>query len=90
MYFKKTTISYGLPWWLRAKESTCNAGDMGDVSLILGSGRSQRGGHGNPLPYSCLKNPTDKGARQIAVRGGGRKKSDTTEATEHTRMQHLL
>ena len=33
-----------------------------DVGLVLGSGRSPGGGNGNPLQYSCLENPTDKGA----------------------------
>ena len=33
-----------------------------DVSSIPGSGRSPGGGHGNPLQYSCLENPTDRGA----------------------------
>ena len=41
------------------KESTCNAGDLG---LIPGLGRSPGGGHGNPLQYSCLENPKDRGA----------------------------
>ena len=36
------------------KESTCNEGNLG---LILGLGRSPRGGHDNPLQYSCLENP---------------------------------
>ena len=36
-----------------------NAGDIRDVSLIPGSGRSPGGGSGNPLQYSCLGNPTD-------------------------------
>ena len=48
------------------KESTCNAGDLG---LILGLGRSPRGGHGNPLQYSCLENPMDRGAWQATVHG---------------------
>ena len=34
-----------------------NAGDTGDAGSIPGSGRSPGGGHGNPLQYSCLKNP---------------------------------
>ena len=34
----------------------------GDVSSILGSGRSPGGGNGNPLQYSCLENPMDRGA----------------------------
>ena len=43
------------------KESTCNAGDTGDMALILGLGRSPGGGHGNPLQYSCLGNPIERG-----------------------------
>ena len=41
------------------KESACNAEDMG---LIPGSERSPGRGHGNPLQYSCLENPMDRGA----------------------------
>ena len=44
----------GLPWWLSGKESACN---VGDLSLIPGSGRSLGGGNGNALQYSCLENP---------------------------------
>ena len=44
------------------KESACNVGDTGDVGSVLGLGRSPRGGHGNPLQYSCLENPMDRGA----------------------------
>ena len=40
------------------KESACNAGDTG---LIPGSGRSPGEGHGDPLQYSCLDNPIDRG-----------------------------
>ena len=38
------------------KNSPANAGDLRDTGLILGSGRSPGGGHGNPLEYSCLEN----------------------------------
>ena len=41
-------------WWLNAKESTCNAADMGSIP---GSGRSTGEGNGNPFQYSCLENP---------------------------------
>ena len=51
----------GLPRWLSSKESACNTEDSGDMVLILGSGRSPRGGHGNSLQCSCLENPTDRG-----------------------------
>ena len=39
----------------------------GDVGSIPGSGRSPGGGHGNPLQYSCLENPMDRGAWQATV-----------------------
>ena len=41
------------------KESTCNAGDTEDEDLTPGLGRSPGEGKGNPLQYSCLKNPID-------------------------------
>ena len=41
------------------KASACNAGDTG---LIPGLGRSPGEGNGNPLQYSCLENPMDRGA----------------------------
>ena len=44
------------------KESTCNAGDAGDVGWISRLGRSPRGGNSNPLQYSCLENSMDIGA----------------------------
>ena len=56
----------GLPWWLSGKESACNAGDLG---LIPGLGRYPGEGRGNPLQYSCLRNPMDRGAWWAAVRG---------------------
>ena len=48
------------------KESACNAGGLG---LIPGSGRSLGEGSGNPLQYSCLENPVDRGAWQARVHG---------------------
>ena len=44
------------------KEPADNAGDLRDVSLIPGLGRSPGGEHGNPLQCSCLDNPIDKEA----------------------------
>ena len=51
------------------KESACNAGDPG---LIPGLVRSSGEGNGNPLKYSCLKNPMDRGAWQTIVHGVAR------------------
>ena len=62
------------------KNLTASVGDVRDVGLISGSGRSPGGGHGNPFQYSCLENPIDRGAGQAIVRGVA-KESDTTEAT---------
>ena len=61
------------------KNPPSNAGDIGDASSIPGSGRSG-GGHGNPLQYSRLENPTDSGAWRAAVHGVS-KESDMTEVT---------
>ena len=47
----------GLLGWLSGKEFACNAGDMGSIP---GSERSPREGNGNPLQYSCLRNPMDR------------------------------
>ena len=44
-------------------------GDLRDSGLIPGSGRSPGGGNGNPLQYSCLENPMDRGAWQAIVHG---------------------
>ena len=49
-----------------SKESGCS---VGDLCLIPGLGRSPGGGHGNPLQYSCLENPTDRRTWQATVHG---------------------
>ena len=53
--------------WLDGKESAYQAGDMGDVGSIHGLGRSSGEGNGNPLQYSCLENPMDRGAWRATV-----------------------
>ena len=57
--------SNGLPG-VSAKESACNAGDAG---LIPGLGGSPGRRHGNPLQYSCLEKPMDRGAWWATVHG---------------------
>ena len=56
----------GFPGGSDGKESTCNAGDPGSIP---GSGRSPGEGNGNPLQYSCLENPMDRGAWWATVHG---------------------
>ena len=48
------------------RESACNVGDLG---LILGSGRFPGGGRGNPLQYSCLENPYGQRSWRATVHG---------------------
>ena len=52
---------------LMVKNLPANAGDVRDMGLNPGSGRSPGGGHGNPLEYSCLENPLDRGVWQAIV-----------------------
>ena len=47
---------------LVVKNPPANVGDIKDLGSIPGLGRSPGGGHGNPLQYPCLENPTDRGA----------------------------
>ena len=49
---------------LVVKNPSANAGDVRDVGLIPGLGRSPVEGHGNPFQYSFLENPVDRGAWQ--------------------------
>ena len=69
----------GLPYSSDGKEFACNAGDG---SLIPGSGRSPGEGNGNPLQYSWLENPMDRGLRGYSPWGD--KESDTTKWLTHT------
>ena len=64
--YKATREIKGFPCGLDGKESAWNAGDSGS---IRGLGRSPGEGHGNPLQYSFLGNPMDRGAWQATVYG---------------------
>ena len=63
----------GFPCSSVGKESACSAGDPG---LIPGLERSAGEGNGNPLLYSCLYNPMDRGAWQATVHGVERVRHD--------------
>ena len=60
------SITGGLPWWLSDKESACEAGGPDSIPE---SGRYPGEGNGNPLQYSGLENPMDRGAWRATVPG---------------------
>ena len=68
------TKFYRFPWWLSGKDSTSQAGGTGSIPML---GRSPGEGNGDPLQYSCLGNPMDRGAWWPTVHGV-RKESDRT------------
>ena len=59
----------GFPGGTVVKNPPVNAGDIRDVGSIPGLGRSPGGGNSNPLQYTCLGNPTDRGAWRATVHG---------------------
>ena len=80
----------GFPGGAVVKNLPAKAGDARDVGSIPGSGRSPRGGHSNPLQYSCLENSMDRGAWQATVHEVAKSWSDTAvhmRACAHTHTQ---
>ena len=69
----------GFPGGMSGKEPTCQGRRHREASSILGLGRSSGVGNGDPLQYSCLENPMDRGAWQAVVQRF--KELDMTEAT---------
>ena len=65
------------------KASACN---VGDLSLIPGLGRSPGEGNGNPLQYSCLENPMDRGAWQATVHGVTKSQTELSNFTSLTQI----
>ena len=67
------------------KNLPANTGDTGDMGSMPGSGRSPEGGNDNPLQYSCLGNPLDRGAWRATVPG-----VSESYMTKHTfKLSHL-
>ena len=63
-FFFFATLSYWWAFrWLSGKESICNSGDTGDLGSVSASGRYSGEGNSNPLQYSCMENPTNRGAK---------------------------
>ena len=65
-------VDRGLPWF-GGKECTCQCWRQGSIPAL---GRSPGGGNCNPLQYSCLENPMERGAWQATVHGVARVRHD--------------
>ena len=75
----------GFPGGSVVKNPSANAGDVGTIPE---SGRSSREGNGNPLQYSCLRNPKDRGLWWATVHGGG-KRTGQKLVTKQLQLKHL-
>ena len=72
---------------LVVKNLPANAGDVRDMGLIPESRRCPGGGYGNPLQYSCLENPTDRGAWGPTVRSISMSQTQLKWVSTHARAR---
>ena len=70
---------------LVVKNLPANAGDIRDVGSIPGSRRSPRGGHGNPLQYSCLEKVMDRGAWWVTIHRAIKSQTRLKQLSTHAR-----
>ena len=68
----------GFPGGLDGKASACNTGELG---LIPGAGRYPGEENGNPLQYSCLENPMDRGGWYVTVSGVAKSQTRLNDLT---------
>ena len=85
MYLFNKVISMAFLGGSDGKEPACNVGDLGSIP---GLRRFPGGGNGNPLQYSCLENPTDRGTWWTAAHGFA--KSDMTEQLTHKHKNKIM
>ena len=74
----------GFPGGSEVKASACNVGDLGSIP---GLGRSPGEGNGNPLQYSCLENPMDRGACWATVHRVAKSRTRLSDFTLPTRAK---
>ena len=70
------------------KNLPANAGDIRDLGSIPGLGSSPRRGHGNPLQYSCLENPMDRGAWWAMVHRVAKRWTQLKQFSMHACIVH--
>ena len=81
-HYNETT---GFQVVLVVKNLPANAGDIRDSGLIPGLGRSPVEGNGNPLQYSCLEDPMDRGAWCAIVPGVTKSQTPLKQLSTHAR-----
>ena len=81
--FRTGHREWGFPGCSVIKNLPANAGDTGGLHLIPGLGRSPGGGNGNPLQYSCLGNPMDRGSWWATVSGVSKSQTTERQLTTH-------
>ena len=79
-----SSLTLGFPGGTSSKELPATHRDLRDVGLIPESGKSPRGGHGNPLQYSCLENPMNRGVWRAAVHGVTKSWAQLKRLSRHT------
>ena len=84
---KEDFYERGFPGGSEVKASARNAGDLGSIP---GSGRSPGEGNGNPLQYSCLENPMDRGAWWATVYGVAKSRTRLSDFTSLSLSEKLL
>ena len=72
---------------LVVKNLPASAGDIRDVGPVPGLGRSPGGRHSNPLQYSCLKNPMDRGAWKATVHRVAKSQTQLKQLSMHIHKQ---
>ena len=80
-------MTQGFPGGSEVKASACNAGDLGSIP---GLGRSPGEGNSNPLQYSCLENPMDRGAWWATLHGVAKSRTRLSDFTSHDPENPLL
>ena len=71
------------------KNLPANTGDARDMDSIPGSGRSPGGGNDNPLQYSCLENPMDRGPWQATVHGTAKSQIQLSDSVTTRDLEKL-
>ena len=79
----------GLPGGVAVNNLLANGGVIKDVSVIPGLGRAHGGEHGNPLQYSCVEYPSDRGAWQAAVHGVAKESDMRKKVSTHALIEIL-